>query len=75
MHHRSVQRRLSSYLDGDLAPRQRRRIESHLAACPDCGRVYRTLSLVVARMRLLRGPADQEIAERAIVRLRRDAPP
>ncbi len=55
MRHRSVQRRLSRYLDGELQGRQRQRVEAHLARCPDCGRVFRTLTVLVGRLHVLRG--------------------
>jgi anti-sigma factor (TIGR02949 family) len=34
-----AQRRLEAFLDGGVGPRERARLERHLAACPECGQV------------------------------------
>jgi anti-sigma factor RsiW len=73
MRHRSIQRRLSPYLDGELVGRRRRRVESHLARCPDCGRVFRTLAIVVSRMPMLRRHPDGGLADRIVRRLKSEA--
>lgn len=73
MRHRAVQRRLSPYLDGELWGRQRRRVEAHVSRCPDCGRVLRTLTVLVESMHLLRTYSDGQVADRVVGRLRRDA--
>ncbi len=39
--------RLNDYLDGDLAPREHREIESHLRQCGDCRRSLDELSAIV----------------------------
>jgi anti-sigma factor RsiW len=41
--------RLSEYVDGDLAPEERRQLEDHLAACADCRTTVEELRAVVAR--------------------------
>jgi hypothetical protein len=41
--HRYVDRRLSAYVDGELAHRQRARVESHLARCQECRASLRSL--------------------------------
>lgn len=38
---------LSAYLDGELAPAAARRLEAHLAGCPECRRVQAELEAVV----------------------------
>lgn len=73
MRHRSVQRRLSRYLDGELQGSPRQRVEAHLARCPDCGRVFRTLTVLVGRLHVLRGGPDGRVADLVIRRLSRDA--
>jgi hypothetical protein len=40
-HCRTTQQLFSDYFDGGLAPDERRLIEEHLRACPDCGTEYR----------------------------------
>lgn len=34
---------LSAYLDGELRPGERERVEEHVSRCPQCWRVLRTL--------------------------------
>ena len=41
--------RLSEYLDGELAPEERRELEAHLARCATCKRTLEDLRAVVAR--------------------------
>jgi predicted anti-sigma-YlaC factor YlaD len=67
---------MSAYLDGDIAPRQRARLERHLSECHDCRRVYGGLSrLVDALGRLERPqPGRDAVNISAAVRLRLDAP-
>jgi len=45
--HRFTQKHLSTYLDGRLSPRARRRVERHLAVCPKCARELETLRATV----------------------------
>jgi anti-sigma factor RsiW len=39
--------RLNEYLDGDLDPRERRRIDTHLSGCDECRRALEDLSAIV----------------------------
>jgi anti-sigma factor RsiW len=39
---------LSAYLDGELDPARRRRLEAHLAACPECSALLADLRAIVA---------------------------
>jgi len=41
--HRWTHAHLSDYLDDELAPRERERVEEHVGICPHCRRVLRTL--------------------------------
>ena len=52
-----VRRELSDYLEGDLTPQLRLRIEEHLQTCDHCGAVYDGLRNIV---RLL---GDEEVIE------------
>jgi hypothetical protein len=45
--HRWSERHMSDYIDGELAPRQQRRLEAHARLCPDCGRLRRSLTVLV----------------------------
>jgi len=38
---------MSDYLDGRLAPRDRERLESHLAACPHCSEYLAQLRVTI----------------------------
>jgi hypothetical protein len=51
--HRWSQRHVSDYVDGELAPRQQRRLEAHTRLCPDCGRLRRSLTVLVWELREL----------------------
>ena len=68
--HRFTQRRMSDYVDGELSPRQRRRIERHADLCPECGPLRRALLRLTVALGDLRSPADLSIAPTVIRRLR-----
>ncbi len=71
--HRFAQDSVSEYLDGQLSARQRRRLQAHAALCPDCGRMLRTLTIVLWELReLARRPAAVTVAPRVVERLRRE---
>jgi putative zinc finger protein len=75
--HRWSDRRMSDYIDGELAPRQQRRLEAHARLCPDCGRLRRSLTVLVWELRELRqvrssGPT---VVGGVIERLRREPLP
>jgi hypothetical protein len=44
---------MSDYIDGELAPRQQRRLEAHARLCPGCGRLRRSLTILVWELREL----------------------
>ena len=50
--HRFAEHSLSAYLDGMLTDREKRRVERHLAACPECERELEGLRETVALLRL-----------------------
>ncbi|MGH2713169.1 MAG: zf-HC2 domain-containing protein [Thermoleophilaceae bacterium] len=70
--HRWSERRMSDYIDGDLAPRQQRRLEAHARLCPDCGRLRRSLTVLVWELRELGRTRAREntVAGGVIERLR-----
>jgi anti-sigma factor RsiW len=71
--HRWSQRHMSDYIDGELAPRQQRRLEAHARLCPDCGRLRRSLTILVWELRELgriRSSGATPVAGGVIERLR-----
>lgn len=60
---------MSDYVDGELRPRQQRRLAAHEEICPDCHRVLRTLRGMLERLRGLPAPdppAGGRIANRVV---------
>ena len=75
--HRWSQRHVSDYIDGELSPRQQRRLEAHAGLCPDCGRLRRSLTILVWELRELgrRRSPGTTVAGRVIERLRNERLP
>lgn len=48
--HRFTRRHLSAYVEPDLEAPQRRRVERHLAECPDCDRMLRSLQRLMSEL-------------------------
>ena len=53
--HRWSQQHLSHYVEGDLRPRARRRLERHALGCVDCGRGIRAMRALVYSVQGLDG--------------------
>lgn len=70
--HRWTGPRLSAYLDGELSPDDRRRLEAHAGICPECGQMLATLRKTLAGLRgLSRDPSPPaDLADSVIERLR-----
>jgi anti-sigma factor RsiW len=68
--HRWTQRHLSDYIDGDLDPRERDRVERHVGMCPQCRRLLETLKRTVAGLMGLRDAPTGDVADGVIERLR-----
>jgi len=68
--HRWARRRLSEYVDDELTPAERRRLERHADICPECGPLLRALTVTVFRLRQLRFRLPGSVAPRVIDRLR-----
>jgi hypothetical protein len=68
---------MSDYIDGDLSSRQQRRLEAHARLCPDCGRLRRSLTVLVWELRELGRirPWRTTVAGDVIERLRGEPPP
>lgn len=71
--HRWAQPRLSAYLDGELPPRQARRLRGHASICPECGRALRRLAALLRSLPLLRNrePGAESVADRTADAVRR----
>jgi predicted anti-sigma-YlaC factor YlaD len=63
---------LSDYLDGELQPEERARIEEHVHWCPECRRMLQSLRRTVEGLMGLRVAAPESIAPDVIERLRRE---
>jgi predicted anti-sigma-YlaC factor YlaD len=61
---------LSDYLDEELSPRERKRVEEHVGMCPQCTRVLRTLRRTLKGLMGLRGEPQPGVADGVIQRLR-----
>ena len=55
--HRWSQQHLSHYVEGDLRPRARRRLDRHARDCVDCGRGIRAMRALVYSVQALDGLA------------------
>jgi anti-sigma factor RsiW len=73
--HRWTPRRLSDFVDGDLPPRGRSRLQRHVDKCPDCYRALVTLQRMLDRLHRLPPPAAGRTPDiAAAVRHRLDDP-
>jgi anti-sigma factor RsiW len=70
--HRWTHAHLSDYIDDDLAPHERERIEDHVSICPHCRRVLRTLRRTLESLMELPGEPRPSVADGVIERLRRE---
>jgi anti-sigma factor RsiW len=61
---------MSDYLDGDLVPAERERVERHVAFCPRCWRVLSNLRRTVTALRSL-GAAHATEADAATEQAKR----
>lgn len=63
----AIQKKLSAYLDGEVAAIEKRNIEAHLASCPACQNALRVLSRVNDDLKLV---PDMEVPPYFYTRLR-----
>lgn len=68
--HRWTHAHLSEYLDAELSPAGRERVEEHVGICPHCRRVLATLMRTLENLRAFRGEAPAGLADSVIDRLR-----
>ncbi len=72
--HRWTHAHLSDYVDGDLSPEERRRVEEHVGVCPQCRRVLRTLRRTLEGLMRLSADPRPGVADGVIERLRGEHP-
>ena len=70
--HRWTHAHLSDYLDDELAPRDRTRLQEHVHWCSECRRVLESLTRTVTGLMGLRGSAADSVVPGVIDRLRRE---
>jgi len=68
--HEWSQQHLSRYVEGDLSPRARRRLDRHARDCVDCGRGIRAMRALVYAARGLGGPSGARAPETIFDRVR-----
>lgn len=68
--HRWTHTHLSEYLDRELDPRERERVEAHAGICPQCSRVLATLRRTLEGLHLLSVKPHPDVADGVIARLR-----
>jgi len=67
---RAVERSLSSFLDGELDPRERLAVQVHLRRCPCCEQSYRKLSSITSCLHARRVSAPEDFSLTLQSRLR-----
>ena len=68
--HRWAPGRMSAYLDDELRPPVRARLEHHCAQCPECNRVLEGLRRMLSVLRVLPSAGEQpDIAASVLLRL------
>jgi anti-sigma factor RsiW len=72
--HQWSQQHLSHYVEGDLRPRARRRLDRHARDCVDCGRGLRAMHALVHALQGLDGVAGARAPATIFDRVRLAAP-
>jgi anti-sigma factor RsiW len=67
--HRWAPGRISPYLEGELDPAGRARIERHTRDCPECDELLRQLTTMVAALGRMRGSAGPDVAVAVLARV------
>lgn len=58
--HRWVSVRVDAYLDGEMVPAERHRLEAHVGLCPECRRMIAALKRTLAGLMALPPPAPPD---------------
>lgn len=69
--HRFTHARASDYLDGELGPAERGRVERHTSVCPKCRQALEALRRTLTALRGLRSERRDDVAAGVIDHLRR----
>jgi anti-sigma factor RsiW len=73
--HMWTRRHLSDYLDEELDPRGRQRVERHVHSCPSCGRLLATLRKTLEGLHALgQQPLPADGVADSVIRRLRDSP-
>ena len=67
------QRHLSHYVERDMPPRARRRLERHAAECPDCGRAIRAMNALLRLIARVDPPGEIRTPDTLFSRLHAEA--
>jgi anti-sigma factor RsiW len=70
--HRFTKSHASDYVDGDLPPSGRQRVERHTSVCPQCRELIASLRRMLDALPALRTMPQTSVAESAIERFRRE---
>ncbi len=60
--HRWVPPHSSAYLDGELGPRERQRVERHVEDCPECRDLLRSLLALIQALGMIREDEGRLVA-------------
>lgn len=71
--HRFTKTHASEYLDDELPPSGRRRVERHASVCPQCHELLASLRVMIGALPALRTAPPVTVADGVIERLRREA--
>ena len=71
--HAEFQDELSAYLDNELAPAMRERIETHLHSCDECSDMLSVLRQNRERIKMFAHPAPSSIADTVMAKIREQA--
>lgn len=69
--HRFTKAHASEYLDGELSPTERERVEQHASVCPRCHALLASLRRIIGTLPGLAAP-QRNVADGVVDRLRRD---
>jgi anti-sigma factor RsiW len=79
--HRWVPPRLSEYLDSELGPRERHRVERHTDGCAECRELLRSLGALIGALGTIRdrearlvGPAVLAAVQSRLSEISRESP-
>ena len=70
--HRWTPRHASDYIDGDLSPEARRRVERHTGACPECHALVDALGSMVVALGGIGRERGDAAARAILVRVREE---